>query len=281
MKHSSDNTNEKNIGQVSENNPGWAGKGVPTFKSLLLKTLRSSKTNLFKADFNLLLNDVRANGKNMYAFVIRKNQKNVICPCCNWSGPAFITTCNSKRLNHNSNCPICDSRSRHRGLSTLLVRALENKELTLLFFAPEKILLSTLNADLANIKVETTDYYSTDVDFPNEDIQNLTFNDESFDYLLCNHVIEHVPNDDLAFSEVSRILKKDGKAIITIPGNYNLQYTEEFEKTDSNGHFRHYGIEVVDKMKSYFSKVEVIDLHTVSKPEYGVRKMDLAFVCIK
>lgn len=281
MKDSFENTNEKNIGQISKSNPGWKGKGVPNFKTLSYKAIGNFKTNLLKGNFKLFSNNMKAITINTSAFVFKKNQKNVTCPCCNWSGSAFITTCNSERVNYNSSCPNCDSRSRHRGLSILLPKTLENKNSKLIFFAPEKIILNILNDSLENIKVQTTDFYSTDVDFPKEDIQNLSFVEQSFDYILCNHVIEHVPNDDSAFKELSRILKKNGKAIITIPGDYYLNATVVFKHTDSNGHFRHYGLDVIKKMKSYFSEVDAIDLHSVSKLEYGIRKNDLAFICTK
>jgi SAM-dependent methyltransferase len=281
MKISFDNTNEKNIGQVSKSNPGWTGKGVPNLKTLSYKALSNFKTNLIRGNLSLFINDLKATALNVAAYVFKKNHKNVTCPCCNWSGSAFITTCNSKRVNYYSNCPNCDSRSRHRGLSTLMLQALENKNLDLLFFAPEKILLNILNSDLANINIKTTDYYSTDVDYANEDIQNLSFESQTYDYILCNHVIEHVPNDNLAFAELSRLLKTNGKAIITIPGDYHLSPTVEFKQTDSNGHFRHYGLDVIKKMKLYFSEVDAIDLHSISKSEYGVRKNDLAFICTK
>jgi len=279
MRDSFENTNKKNIGQISKHNPGWKGKGVPTLKALSYKALLNFKNNLLKGNLKLFSNNLKAIINNTAAFVLKKNQKNVICPCCNWTGSAFITTCNSKRVNYNSNCPNCDSRSRHRGLSTLLAHSLENKNLNLIFFAPEKILVKILNDKLENINIQTTDFYSTDVDFPKEDIQNLSFANQRFDYILCNHVIEHVPNDDLAFKELSRILKKNGKTIITIPGDYHLNTTVEFKQTDSNGHFRHYGLDVINKMKSYFSEVDVIDLHTISNLKYGVRKNDLAFIC--
>lgn len=281
MNNSFENKNDKNIGQVSKSNPGWKGKGVPTFNTLSSKAIINFKNNLLKGNFRLFVNNLRATSINLTSFVLKKTNKNFTCPCCNWSGPAFITTCNSERMNYNSSCPICDSRSRHRGLSIFLGKSLENNSSNLLFFAPEKILLKILNDNLDKINIKTTDYYSTDVDFPKEDIQNLSFASESFDYILCNHVIEHVPNDDLAFSELSRILNTSGKAIITIPGDYHLNATVEFKQTDSNGHFRHYGLDVIKKMKSYFNHVDAIDLYSVSKLEYGVRKNDLVFVCAK
>jgi len=281
MAKSYQNTNDKNIGQISKNNPGWQGKGVPTFKTLIYKAIRNFKVNPLSGNLKLNYNNLKATTSNVSAFVFKKNQKIVTCPCCGWSGSAFISTWNNERVNFNSNCPNCDSRSRHRGLSILLPETLENKNLNLIFFAPEKILLKILNDELQKINIKTTDFYSTDVDYPNEDIQNLSFPDKSFDYILCNHVIEHVPNDDLAFEELSRILNKNGKAIITIPGDYHLIKTVEFKQTDGNGHFRYYGLDVIKKMESYFSKVDVVDLHSVTKLEHGVRKKDLAFICIK
>jgi len=281
MTKSIKNTNDKNIGQSSNQNPGWSGSGVPTLKKITYKTLQNVKSNILKWNFKLLLNNLKTNLLNIYVFTLKVNKKEVFCPCCNWTGPGFIATCNEVRITKNSKCPICDSRSRHRGLHILIPNLFENKNHDLLFFAPEKILIETLNNNLKQLNIKTTDYYSNDVDFPNEDIQNLSFPDKSFNYILCNHVIEHVPNDNLAFKEISRILKNNGKAIITIPGDYHLNKTKEFKQTDSNGHFRHYGKDVVKKMELHFKKVESIDMNSVVKPEFKVRKNDFVFICYK
>lgn len=148
-----------------------------------------------------------------------------------------------------------------------------------MFFAPEKILLKIMSKKLNLANAKTTDFYFSDVDYPNEDIQQLSFSNDSYNYILCNHVIEHVPNDELAFKELSRVLKPNGKAIITIPGDYPLNNTVIFEHTDSNGHFRHYGLDVITTMKKHFEKVETIDMNTLSSIDYGIRKIDLAFIC--
>jgi ubiquinone/menaquinone biosynthesis C-methylase UbiE len=77
------------------------------------------------------------------------------------------------------------------------------------------------------------------VDFK-EDIQNLSFPNAQYDLILCNHVIEHVPKDEMALKEISRILKPNGKAIITIPGNYQRDNTIYFNHLRFNGHYRDY-----------------------------------------
>ena len=46
----------------------------------------------------------------------------------------------------------------------------------------------------------------------------LPFNDEEFDFIMANHILEHVPNWWLCFNECSRILKKGGRLEVWIPG---------------------------------------------------------------
>ena len=49
------------------------------------------------------------------------------------------------------------------------------------------------------------------------DIHNMPFENNVFDVVLCNHVLEHVKDDILALKEIRRVLKKDGKMILTTP----------------------------------------------------------------
>jgi ubiquinone/menaquinone biosynthesis C-methylase UbiE len=55
----------------------------------------------------------------------------------------------------------------------------------------------------------------TEVEYPNVDMQNLPFNDETFDFVLSDQVIEHVENPQKAIQESYRVLKKGGTAIHT------------------------------------------------------------------
>jgi len=51
----------------------------------------------------------------------------------------------------------------------------------------------------------------------NEDIQRLTYNNDSFDLISCTEVLEHVPDYYRGFNEAFRVLKKDGKFVFTVP----------------------------------------------------------------
>lgn len=52
--------------------------------------------------------------------------------------------------------------------------------------------------------------------------EELSFKKESFDYVICGDVLEHIKNDDVVLKEINRILKKNGKAVITVPAYRRL-----------------------------------------------------------
>ena len=73
----------------------------------------------------------------------------------------------------------------------------------------------------------TADYDKTDVDL-NLDISNMsTIADGEFDLLIASDVLEHVYDDKKAISEIHRILKINGRAILTVPQKDNLKSTIE------------------------------------------------------
>jgi SAM-dependent methyltransferase len=154
----------------------------------------------------------------------------------------------------------------------------DKPEGSILVFAPEAALIEHVTRH-ANGPVYTTDYLRTDVDFPGEDIQRLTFPDHSFAALFCNHVLEHIPDDLGALRECARVLRPDGVAVFTIPGDYDRQATRVFDRPDANGHLRHYGLDVLDKMRAAFVRVDPIDMSVGADPRWHIHPGDLAFVC--
>ena len=269
--------------QQSKDNPGWTGGGVPNLRKLVLDRPRSAARLLLDAKFSVLLNLVRATSADLWNFhVWRSARENVECPCCGWSGPAFRATWNWRATSFQAQCPQCDSRSRHRGLIKLFSDVFGNRpDGPVLFFAPELILINKLASLTPAAKIVTTDYNSIDVDYPGEDIQKLSFPDSSFAMLICNHVLEHVPDDQQALFECSRVLKPNGIGIFTIPGDFHKTATVHFKQLDSNGHYRHYGMDLKRKMETVFGSVQAVDMSESSDSRWRVRCGDYAFVCIK
>ncbi|SVE33841.1 uncharacterized protein METZ01_LOCUS486695, partial [marine metagenome] len=172
------------------------------------------------------------------------------CSLCRFSAPAFIHLSNSLGITWNSACPECNSRSRHRGLIFLYREYLQEKQAKkILQFAPEPVLENEIRKYKQH-QYFTTDYHMSGVDFPGEDIQNLSFADSSFDLVFSNHVLEHVPDDKQAVAETARILKNGGVAIITLPGDWRRKLTRSFGHLNYNGHYREYGLDVIDLFRT-------------------------------
>jgi len=217
---------------------------------------------------------------NVWNFQVRPGGQNVECPCCGWRGPAFLSLSNWRAVQHNSGCPGCGSRSRHRGLTLLLPELLGDKpDGPSLIFAPERALIGLLDRLLGDT-MRTTDYLRTDVHYPGEDIQQLSFADNRFAFLMCNHVLEHIPDDMAALRECARVLRPGGLAVFTMPGDYHQQQTQVLDKPDANGHLRHYGLDVVDKIRAAgFGVVTATDMSTGRPERYQIHPNDIAFVC--
>lgn len=55
-----------------------------------------------------------------------------------------------------------------------------------------------------------------------DDIQTSSFEDNSFDFVLCSEVLEHVPDPESALRTLFRILKPGGVAVVTTPQRFSL-----------------------------------------------------------
>jgi len=100
-----------------------------------------------------------------------------------------------------------------------------HEKVKILHVAPEPELKKKF---LSNPKIN---YVSVDIE-PNlamiqMDITNIQFEDNEFDVIICNHVLEHIPNDRKAISELFRVLKKGGFAILQVPISFSTEKTIE------------------------------------------------------
>lgn len=157
------------------------------------------------------------------------------------------------------------------------------EQLEVLHFAPEQCFLKRFR-NLKNITLTTTDLESPIADVK-ADICNLPFEDNSYDVILCNHVLEHIPDDTKAMQELYRVMKPNGWGIFQIP--QDLKRTTTFEDdtiTDKNerakifgqyDHVRVYGRDYFDKLRSIGFIVEEVD-YTVILSDEDIDKYRLA-----
>ena len=98
---------------------------------------------------------------------------------------------------------------------------------------------------------------------------SLPFNDNSFDVIFCNHVLEHVQDDTKAMKELFRVMKKGGMGIFQVPQDLNRDITfEDNSITDPKerakifgqyDHVRVYGRDYFDKLRSIGFNVEEVN----------------------
>lgn len=100
-----------------------------------------------------------------------------------------------------------------------------SEKLRVLHFAPEQAFLKRFKK-LKNISYTTTDLNSPIADVK-ADICKLPFKDNSFDFIICNHVLEHIPDHIKALQELYRVLAVGGTAILQVPYDKNREITFE------------------------------------------------------
>lgn len=195
------------------------------------------------------------------AFALRGNT--VTCPCCGRSFRRFINY-----VGPNLMCPHCGSFERQRVLVLYLSReGILARPLKVLHVGPEECMQRWLQHEPA------VDYSSVDLDSPlaqdRMDVTALEYADDSFDLVLCSHVLEHVVDDRQAMNELARVTKPNGLAIVQIPvDRHRLATVEDAaiddpharrERFGQEDHVRLYGRDVRQRLESAGLAVTVED----------------------
>jgi SAM-dependent methyltransferase len=148
----------------------------------------------------------------------------VVCPCCGNSFRRFA----DGHGRTNVECPRCGAHDRHRMLRLWLEERGElgqNGRERLLHIAPEYSVGRWLRT-LPQIEYVTSDYPAGGADLA-LDVTNMDLPDESFDTVLCSHVLEHIEDEPAALREIARVLRPGGRAIVLVPVDYGRGETYE------------------------------------------------------
>lgn len=190
-------------------------------------------------------------------------------------------------------CPLCGSIERYR----LLYHYLENKTD---FFIKNSYVLEVgpsyqfqkMCLSLPNIKYTSIDLFS-DLAEHKMDLMDLKFEDNSFDFIICYHVLEHVDDDIKAMNEIYRVLKHGGLAILQVPiadipktlEDRSLPFKEREVLYRGSDHLRLYGQDYKDRLGSIGFKVKVDDyvkhLDEEVVKRYGLDVDEDLYVCTK
>lgn len=169
----------------------------------------------------------------------------------------------------NVQCPNCNSVDRSRLLYLFFQMRTE------IYKKPTKILHISPNKEIANVLVGPTITQVVGSIEPEQyieyhpltlDVQKMNLDDNTFDVVICCHVIEHVDDDDMAMREIYRVLIPGGFAVLQVPLAINLEKTIEDKtlKTDKErklahgqvDHVRLYGLDYFEKLKRAGFSVE-------------------------
>ena len=195
-------------------------------------------------------------------------------------------------------CHNCGALERHRLLWLYLTRGphLFDQPHKLLHFAPEPVLFRKF------LEADDIDYYPCDLAPQNlpasarkMDITDIQFDDESFDAILCNHVLEHVPDDHKAMSELYRVLRTGGWAILQVPINSNLDHTiEDLAVTNPDerrklygqrDHVRRYGKDFEERLERAGFDVKAEEIEGLFSPQeagrFGLLAGEVIYFCTK
>ncbi|MFN8254418.1 MAG: class I SAM-dependent methyltransferase [Bacteroidales bacterium] len=218
---------------------------------------------------------------------------NVECPVCEGTFRKFLpygTHGVDNRL-----CPKCLSLERHRLIWLFLNQKTDffKASLKVLHIAPEQPFLKKFRA-LKNLNYTTADLVSPIADVK-MDIRKMPFDDNSFDVLICNHVLEHIDDEEKATKEIYRVLKPGGWAILQVPMDYNLEITYENPEIVSRAerekhfgqydHVRLYGKDYAKRLEKSGLTVTpdplVMEMEPSLAERYRLDKNELVYLCKK
>ena len=200
-----------------------------------------------------------------------------------------------QNLRKNALCPGTLSLERHRLLWLYLERKTSflTQPLKVLHVAPEQVFYQVFKL------YSHWDYTTTDLHSPlamvKADICALPFEDNSYDLILCNHVLEHIPDDTQAMRELFRVLKKGGSLIAQVPLDEDRaesfeddSITDPKERTRIFGQYDHvrvYGQDYYSRLKAVGFQATAVDylaeLSIVEQERYALPKREKIPVAVK
>lgn len=196
------------------------------------------------------------------------------CPCCKGKFSKFLEVGPKKEP---MMCPRCRSNDRDRFFWFYLEKHPDffQPDIKLLHISPETIYFNRFRM------IPGVDYVAGDkfiLQFGNTypkgtiyiDITAMPeFQDNTFDFIFCSHVLEYIKEDKKSLKELYRVLKPGGKAIISVPINFGHYSTIEDDSVidpkeqehlyGDTGHLRYYG-------EDYFERVQAAGFKTEFTP---------------
>jgi len=207
------------------------------------------------------------------------------CPLCGWEG-RFLNFGTPGRFD--VVCPRCRSQPRQRLLALVQEReALIPPKADILHFAPEGAVRRMIGQTGPKRYVTADLKMGLDLTL---DIEKIDLPDESFDVIVCSHVLEHV-DDRAALSELHRILRPSGRLILMVPIIEGSDRTYEDPAITSwherklhfggGTHVRYYGRDFRDRVKAAGFRLQEYCADDYEPIRFGLVRGERVFVATK
>lgn len=216
------------------------------------------------------------------------------CPCCGWRLRTFTHGGTSLRARHRGYCPRCNSKARHRR-DWLFLEHRTNlfSDRLCLFHVSPKYSLSRRFKRMPNLDYVAGDLYDRANIGMRMDLAATPIRSDTFDAIICIHVLEHIQEDRKAMRELYRVLKPGGWALVSVPLRLDKETFEDptivapEDRERAFGereHVRTYGHDLVDRLQACGFQVR-LDLATeVPEPtrnKYGLGQDENVLYCRK
>lgn len=183
---------------------------------------------------------------------VRPGKDRTFCPICDMSNMTFVPLPDYFRVSAKEHgykyfgrgemialdtysCPNCGASDRERIYAYWLKEKIKYGKFSrlhkMIHFAPEQALSNFIRKIDAFEDYQTADLMMEGVDHK-VDLMDLPFADDSYDFFICSHVLEHIPDDNKAIRELFRITRPGGCGILMAPIVIDL--TETLEDTTAN-----------------------------------------------
>lgn len=221
---------------------------------------------------------------------------NVECPVCERSFRKFLSYGSKVAQRDNVLCPYDLTLERHRLMWLYLKDHSDfftKENLKVMHIAPEQCFHKKFQ-NQENLDYTTGDLVSPIADL-HFDLHDIPLEDNQYEVIFCNHVMEHVENDLRCMQELYRIMKPGGWGIMQVPIDFNRDETyedptittpEEREKHFwQYDHVRLYGTNYPRRLEEAGFKVDEVDMKDYLSPEkierYRLQKNELLYVVRK
>ena len=203
-----------------------------------------------------------------------------ICECSSCGYRGFFATARKGHVHAAFRCPNCESRPRDRNIALFFQKnALIFDGKSILHIAPEWPLFRQLKAEPGYVGGDIQKRRNANSIV---DITSINFDSNHFDFLICNHVMEHVQDDKKAMEECYRVLKNGGVAIFSVPLSGKPETWEppagmsvpEIEAIVGWDHKRYYGYDFADKLEKFGFKVEIFKISEAEAKLHGIASGD-------